>query len=748
MAVKITSTQFEALVQASEEPRPLALDLDAGRPINPLLFPHDWSLQCTLETVWQTDVTESINLHQERWSLLPRPLRKQTARFQGTSKKEAYALLQSLQAGSSQFGYPVPIFCDQVKVTGVVADGPRYVISGDFSRRRFFRGGRVVFMALFPDPLQSAESSTFARVLAVAPHQLVVTLDQGTTRAPTSRDLAFPCMDVETLESSSGVALTDSVYTVDITWTEVEGDCSLPACWPAVVAGDSSVLSPFCSIVGGYALFPFSTNWADGVEISTRRRIETHGLGLTVVQDPSGVSFLEFAISVMGYNREASWDVLRFFDAMRGRAGLFLLRHPLSPWSFQSYVSGGVRIEGSSNPASMLSSTRKAIATLANGDLELVTITDVTELSGGIYQIDWDETLIDDVVELQPAYVCRFDSDALQETWATDSVIPNMTFGIVEDAQSGAQVVLSEHLGHTQQPSSFSGVPDIFLLLNAGSNGTSSDARAVRPYPNLPNRVSYWGHSAQNLQTSTAGLSNVKFGFDASPSTTVNRLVLPLPSYRNNGKPYIQNPKFGLSFMLDSSLPVRDRQPWSVEDGWTMFFCVTPYIVPIVQRVMHFYECVSPEFSLNVTMDDSITAPPARGRLSWSFPGGPGGLPTVLPFTIDRTGTGAPTILTVRFGGTANGNTLHVWMNGEAAAAPFVISALPNASSFSVSKLFEGFNNGTAVSAPLIASYWGNNPGANSVAMYRRALTEGEMNSILTAYSGSYLTDIKPVVLY
>lgn len=743
MAIKITATQFEALVQAAETPKPIPLDKDAGlKVMNPMLFPHDWSLECSIETVWQTDVTSSVDLHQDRWTLLSRPLRRMTARLLGSNKGEAYAILQSLQAGTSQFGFPVPIFSDQTEIKQVLQlVGVLFRIYGDFARKRYFRGGRVVFLPREVDPLQSASSATFASIIEVSPEVLTVTFDQATPRTPEKSDTVFPCMDAETLESASGVAVTDSVFSVENTWVEVEGESSLPASWPAVSAGDSSVLSPFCDIVGSYALFPFPIDWTEGVDITPRRSIESNPLGRTSVQDPAGDPFLEFSISVQGYDRKSSWDVIRFFDAMRGRAGLFVLKHPMDPWVFVNSGIGLARIRGSANPTSLFSSTRKALVTMDDGTRELVTVSVIVEQPEGLFLIGWNDVLDRPVVEIQPAYICRFDSDSLVESWATDTVIPNMQLQIVEDPQAGAGVGMSGgSLVYSPGTTTLASLGGLHLLLRAGSQCFDADGGAIKAFPNYNSRVNIWKHSGP--ESWDDGLQGLKKVEEGSALGLRNRLVMPLPSRDNNGQSYIMNPTFNMTYLLDSSIPARNRQPWSTVEGWTCFFCITPYVMLNTQRLMALMEIASPESSMTLAIDSPIASGLARGRLIWDNGA------RAEPFIYSAAGGVHPVVIALRMGGSNEGHSARVWMNGEPCIPSGVVIPLADASTFTTARLFNGFDDQTPLTPADMVAKWGLIGGANLVAMYSRRLSVEEMNSVTDSLGDLYNLPHKTITLY
>lgn len=748
MSIKISDSLVEAFIPTPDLPIPIPLKTASGFPINPMLFPHDWSIECELETSWLTDVTQSLDQHEDRWILANRPGRTLRARIVGATKGECEAMMQAARSSASQFGFPVPIYPDAAEIDEIVPDGADYRIYGQFSLRRFFRGGRVSFLPIKIDPLQSNEGACFAQIKQVTPEHLLVSLNQGTSRVPIETDVVVPCMDVEMVEEASGTALTDSVATLDLKFTEIDGPSSLPANWPATSVEDPSVLLPLCKVVSGRGVFPFNPNWSEGVQITHRRLVDSDLLGRTNVQEAQGKPFLEFELDVMGYDRPSCWKAARFFDAHRGRGASFWFVHPMAPWSAGDAAPTPIQtaIRGAGNPFELLSAAQEAIIALQDGTTHIRTINGVAEQPEGDFWLSWADPLPNgDIVEIQPVYVCRFDQDSLREVWNTNTVIPALSFKIVEEPQKSKEVSIG-FLGYASEYTSYTAVPDCNLLLRAGSNCYALKPQLTRPeqlcspWPAASNRVRIWRDSSIPYDRDGAP-ARPQMTF--STATETSALVLPIPSLQMNGQPFILNPFFLGETILDASLPIDDRQLWSPTEGWTVFFVISPYVQTATSQTRLLMELVSPEFTFALGFDTTTLVNPDPAWIQ----AGPGA-GTYRALTRSSSGSQSCAVFTVHLGGSNNANSMRVWLDGKQAIASGATASCPNASAFSAANIFPSFVTIPVSSSGIAAALNAGSPGACLLASYKRALSISEINNIHKIISSTYQIPIQPSTLF
>lgn len=751
MMLKLNAAQLDALVLSPEAPEPIALPSGTlGFPINPMMFPHDWSLTLSVETRWQTDLVKSLSLHTDASVLQSRPTRKLTARFVGPDKKSSESIINSLKQGASSFGFPVPIFSDAAKIESAVG----LTLYGSFDRRRFFVGGRAIIMPLEVDPAQSKTSCFYVRIVEAGPKAMVVALESFFQfRAISETDVIIPCIDCETVTEASGTALTDSVFAVEATWTEVAGASTLPAIWPPVSADDASALSPFCTILGNKALFPFDPDWSDGVSIGVTREANQDLLGRTQAQTPIGKPYYSFSITLVGYDRPRAWDISRFFDAVRGRAGLFYFEHPMRPWTVSStHDDMSCSVTAASNQ-DVLKNINEVIITSSIGR-EVRFVDNVVETAPGVFRVYFTEAASTAfITDLQPVYTCRFGSDTLSVKWATNEVAVGMQFDIIEEvrdsaANRGDKVNAVGDLSYFDIYSGFSAVAGNTLLMMPGSECFNSEGVKAEIWPATRNRVDLWYDSSLPTRSRNESRVHRRHVMRAlpNPSTSTTFLVQPLSNFRNNNKACLMNPAFSLESQVDQGIMLPgDSCLWSPTDGWTLFLCFTPFSWPATAVSTEVVGIQTPEIYVRLYLDRA-GAVGNRAALSVAVPGGSAS--AVIPITADFSSLFLPVTVCVRFGGSLNGNSVHVWVNSEQALAASAVRSIPAPSSYTRSDWCKDLINSTTPTRASVSDAWTNTPMLNGIVSYKRALNIQELTDISGLLSRMFFTPTAEITLY
>ncbi len=144
-----------------------------------VFFRQDWSQPFTLVSSWRTQVVSSRNQSEQRFGLLERPHRTLESRVLGWNLEEGLDGVEArgqqgiqhtrnLMARMAKARSLWPIYSDRTEVTRV----SEFVYTGDFSRRRFQIGGRVLG-AHHDGPL--IDNFGIAKVIAVS--DTSITLD-------------------------------------------------------------------------------------------------------------------------------------------------------------------------------------------------------------------------------------------------------------------------------------------------------------------------------------------------------------------------------------------------------------------------------------------------------------------------------------------------------------------------------------------------------------------------------------------
>lgn len=739
LPIQVTALEFEALALSQERPIPIPIPELLGVPLNPLLFPANWSNTILIETRWQTDITRPKgSTRTERWALTTRPSRTVSSTINGLSKQESHALHQALLKLSDQRGAPTPLYPDAVPVEQVNG----LVISGDFRFRRFFEGARVVVMSMRHSSSKSSDEVFLATIDAISPTSLTV---DAAPRAITSRDMVIPCIDAEISVPDSVTAFTDTVLEVSVQWQEIEGASTLPGAWPPVEVGNAEVLSPFCSILDGLAIFPFNPNWADSVEITPARDIQTSTSGRSSISHGDGPPYHEISFSVMGYDRESCWKVSRFFDSMQGRAASFYMIHPLSPWEPFAPLVPSVdqcRIQPTGDSDAIAHYFKRVVLTRANGEMLTRTLTGTVD-NGDHFALLFDEDLPDeDFVSVQPIMICAFDSDTLTEVWSTSTVVSGFELSMSEIPDAGPATAGNEvQLGFELAFPGFEQYGGLNLLVRAGVGCFNAAGEASHAWPGKASKVLTWrdvsrGPNRQN--------NPVLFEREMVEITGKAELFNFQQEWANNKQPAIAEPYFSLPFQTSTAWPNDTRRLWS-PDGWTVCVCFTPHQTTLtgdrnIIKIMR--PGSTPAFVVRILgtlleMDVQQQGAPQTSHTAIGLIGAPltWGFPVILTFRVD-----------------SNANVIHGWANG----APLMSAGgfpLPEGihltadyvESLWFSGLAVGLPPATALEVRALYSKYGC---ANLALSYDNPLPIEDINEIHQTISDMYRTLIVPSTIY
>ncbi len=737
---RITAVEVESLALSVEAPEPVPLPTSFGVPVNPLTMPADWSQGVVLRTRWLSDVTRPHGSNRtERVSLTSRPSRTLEVHLQGMDRDEANALLHAAFSHAGMHGVPVPLYCDMVRVSS--ADG--LVISGDFRFRRFFRGGRVAVMRYSAAVVKSSDEVFYATIQTVSPSSLTI---DAAPRDIVEGDLVIPCIDVEAVGEATGLSHTDALWGVDMTWEEVEGANTLPGLWPSAI-GDATILEPVCTVVDGRAVFPFEPDWKSGLTIDVLREKESSPQGRGSVPEVEGLPYHRFQLDLMGYNRKRTWDILRFFDAMRGRTGSFWLIHPLRPWQAYSTL---VPVSGLSmaylKPVGDVETLRRyfrrAAFFRADGSFVIREINDYTD-SGDHFTVYLATALPDaSFVSVQPIMACNFDSDEISEEWSTDTVVPSIRLAIVENPSPGdvdhPSLLALQH--QTQYPS-FLSIDGMNLILRAGAGCSREDGTPCTAWPG-PAQISFWedisdGPDRQNRQV------RVRRVLEADADSILVRFPGP---WENNKQHAIIEPSFSYVTQLSAETPASQRPLWS-ETGWTMCLCFTPDATlrsPQIDRYLaRIEEAAGLRFAL---LCDRVSG---ANRSAVKVARADGTVMTA-DLSLDYRALKSAVYLTVRIDNAAG--TCRVWLNGQQAlVSPLAISGgiYRATNNYTLSSWFGGLTRGVVSgNSSVIRQAFGKVGCANLIVSYDRPLDVDELNAVHLLVSDMFRTTYNAASLY
>lgn len=572
--MKLTASQVDLLQMVQERPEPIPLRRDVlGRPVNPMTLAADWSATVSVATRWLTDVTKPLGGRRQAMILSSRPVRSMAVSMVADSKEKASAILTSLLDFSTYSGNPVPLYCDLVQVSSVDLIGG--VVYGNFARRRFFPGGRCVFMGPSDKADQNQVSAMYATVLEVGPKSMRIALDPSAFRAITTSDFVMPCFDAELVTESSIEMRTDSVHVVSVRWNELEGLSTLPALWPSISPDDGSLAEPLAQVIDNKPVFPFEPDWGQANTAVPSVDADTDEGGRGAVIESKGDAYLRFEFSLMGYNRERSWRILRFFDCVRARAAAFWLVHPSRPWPKATLSLSSFSIPASGNEVAFAKHFKRAAFIRQDGTIEIRSISSASYQSGN-FEISISTPLADtNFVDVQPVYICSFENDSIEESWATDSVVPSMRFSVAEQKDYGT-VSIGLGVGYRETSVGVYSIPNPSFFVRAGLNNSWDSAKSY-VWPANNHRVYEWGDIGQG-PTRDRSPERVKKFMSGIPPVYSSLFRFFDPNI-NNGQPAISSPVMEMRHLTDINVLDGDRHIWGT-DGFTMFISLTPHELP------------------------------------------------------------------------------------------------------------------------------------------------------------------------
>lgn len=744
MTIVNSSLALDVLAQTQEIPEPVPLQTDSGIPINPMVFPHDWSVQLSLQTRWQTDVTRpALSNLPEKWILASRPTRLQKVRVLGATREEAFALLQAAASHTSQSGSPIPLYCDEA----ILQEVSTTTLRGDFSFRRFFVGGRVAILPFRVVPSKGANSTIFATIKQLSPGEMVVEYDPSTTRTPKpGLDAVYPCIDVELVPESSGTSRSETSFEIDISWQEVEGVNALPALWPSVDQIHGENLSPFCAVVDGLPVFPFDYDWAEGISFEPVRNIGSTPSGRSAIQEPQGDTYFRLTVSLTGDGRKRAWDILRFFDSMRGRAGTFYIHHPHRPWTLLGIpATNTARIKPVGDAWQTKQLFKRVAFFRADGSFVTRILSTVVD-SGPYFQI----TLVDDLpdtnwVDIQPIFQASFEEDSIEEVWSNTETHMSLEFPIVTEPTRGG-IQISSNIAYQTKLPDFLDIPGCNLLLRAGAGCTAVTGRRAMAWPAADSNVWSWEDvSSGPARTDDLPPYRHKLRFNRSPGRTASLIRYPV-KWQNNGQAAIKDPSFSCDTQTDVMVPIAQRHLWG-PTGWTVFICFTPeaLVSPSSDKDIMRIEWDSGQVIQLFADRSGLTGNLRAGIRRIVVP------PTAANafFIEDISSPQFAQFITLHW----DGPVFRAWINGKKALNTVIPSSMalslnPLPSSYTASTWFEGWYHNLDVTSPSLQGAFGREGAANMVVSYNRPLTIDEINSVHVSLGDLFRTQQTPSLLY
>jgi len=394
----------------------------------PALFLHDWSTNLVVRTSYATAIAVANTAGAVRTGLNPKPTRSMDVVFLAMDQNET-ALLRSLLQRMNQARTPVPLFCDQTPLTASATSGAT-TVACDTTNRHFFVGA---IAAVWPAAAASM-ASTFDLLTISAITGTGLTFSGALTNNYTSGAMIAPVMEADLVPQASAVYATDQQMNAQLTFRETVGPGSLDPL-TAVGSTPTGVSTYLTYPILASALGNAGGHFAGNSQGGALRANETSQVGLFNYTEVHGRQQAAQTLEAMQLDRASAILLKRFFDSRGGQQKPFIVQDMTTDFSLASAVAGGDTVVHLSAVAPQLDWTWRTHLALVCAEGSIV----IRGIAGLARAAGIDTVTLSSALPALPAtaigataaFLGRFASDELAETWITDSTL-NVQMPLVE----------------------------------------------------------------------------------------------------------------------------------------------------------------------------------------------------------------------------------------------------------------------------------------------------------------------------
>ena len=379
-------------------------------------FPHNWITGLIMTTYWSTQInTSQDRLAETRRILLGAPRRRLEVHWSGMDQATGANLMFELMRSGFE-SRRIPIYQD-VAVTTASSSGT--TINCPTTYRRFYDDQLV----LITDP----EGTTFEFATISSFTASAITTSGALSNSYAAGSVVFPVMTSEIALEAGFLGVTDHVG--ELLAGFIEDEPSLPA------SADYSDLAGlgFQQINSFAYLLDIEPNWRSSVQMAMRRVGGTVAFPRRTMPNPRGPRGLLGMRLNFGFSTRAEFfSFLQFFDAHRGRAHPFWVACPLTLWepsavstAYLDVTQVGDLTDYTNFVQSISGGSPFLYIKKVDGTKVLAQITGTTAPGGGVFRLaaTLPSMNLADISRVSLAFLVRFDSDALEESWFTNEVV-------------------------------------------------------------------------------------------------------------------------------------------------------------------------------------------------------------------------------------------------------------------------------------------------------------------------------------
>lgn len=534
----------------------------------PLLTLHNWLSPVTVETAYQTDVSEAETVAEDRRLLAARPTRLLRGRLSGVNAADALRLLMTASrlAQGRTVGY---LYSDKARIT---AASSGTTVWCDTRWRRFFVGQRVAVVAFEQNRATVVDHRA---ILGVLPDRIVVDVALSQTFPKGSR--AYPCIDADVALSVDESLHSDRVLDVLVSYQEVAGPSALPP-----TANDPPG-SMQLDDEDGLPILSGRFDWGATRSAGVRRSGEVFGSGkaqVTYVRGERAQGQNEFVFKCS--SRESFWPVLNFWDSRRGRGKPFWAVDQSTAFEVDSITTTYADVLPSGNIEDVEDFVQNVGVELRDGTVYRRAV-DTVAVAGDFWRITFADALPalgSPLRRLTVARLMRGDSDAMTEEWESDEAV---TVRIPARELLEEKSVELAQLDYTPLYNQVLNLPSLLLWVDAtvgmrtGTSTGDDDGPATIPvFQTVGDRVTSW----YDVRGAPAPSVNFLAGHHAPSSHLAPRLAKFSSPFINGDRPFALHESAGGTGQRFYLRPV-DLQFFDNTLGLTIFiFCRMPPASP------------------------------------------------------------------------------------------------------------------------------------------------------------------------
>lgn len=377
------------------------------------LFLHNWRDPIRIETAFASDVTIAKTGARDARALRDRPARSIEMLLHGLTHQEASELWLNLMT-FHKARVLVPLIPDYAKTT---AESSGTKVFCDPSRRRFFRGARVVIhyweRHRFPSLVE------YAKIADVVGDGIV--LEEALVGTFPERSRIYPVIECESHLDETGKALASEKGELRLKFLETVGNQTLP-----------SIIDPFGDLADvatyqGYPILPLRIDWSSEPLVHVQQDGDRYTSGRGVVTELRGDPKIGWTLFMRGRTRAESWDMIRFFESRMGRVRPFWAVAPVDLFELVAIDSTELKVKRFGNQDQIEAFLKHVALVSFGGAVEIRGVDSIApDTEGGVevWVLTLDEALsvvppVSKIRRTTFAHLLVQERDYVTEEWTT-----------------------------------------------------------------------------------------------------------------------------------------------------------------------------------------------------------------------------------------------------------------------------------------------------------------------------------------